>query len=168
MTTLTFTTTDTPMGPFGWLTTDAGAVVASGWTTDPDYLRDLARSSATVVPGTDEPTSTAIADFFAGDPAALDRVPVQQQAGEFITDAWVALRRVPAGERVTYTELAAAAGRPAAVRAAASACATNRAALFVPCHRVVRSDGGLGRFRYGVETKQALLAFEATMRPHGD
>lgn len=165
MTTLTFSTTDTPMGAFGWLTNPAGAVVASGWTTDPDYLRTLAGSAQPVTSGADQATARAIAAFFAGDLAALDQVRVEQSGGEFISQAWRSLRAVPAGQTVTYTELAAAAGRPAAVRAAASACATNRAALFVPCHRVVRSDGGLGGFRYGVAVKQAMLAFEATMRP---
>lgn len=163
MTTLTFATTTTPMGTFGWLSSGP-AVVASGWTGDPDYLRDLARSEAEIVHGSDVATATAIGDFFDGDAAALDGVVVDQQGGEFISLAWQELRRVPVGRTVTYTELAAAAGRPSAVRAAASACATNRAALFIPCHRVVRSDGGLGGFRYGVAVKQAMLDFEQGMR----
>ena len=62
---------------------------------------------------------------------------------------------------MTYTEYAAKAGRPLAVRAAAAACARNAAALFVPCHRVVRTDGGLGGFRWGLPVKRWLLAHEA-------
>jgi methylated-DNA-[protein]-cysteine S-methyltransferase len=61
---------------------------------------------------------------------------------------------------VTYTGLAARAGRPAAVRAAAQACARNPAALFVPCHRVIRSDGTMGGFRWGVPVKRWLLEHE--------
>jgi methylated-DNA-[protein]-cysteine S-methyltransferase len=62
---------------------------------------------------------------------------------------------------VTYAAYATLAGNPAAIRAAASACAKNAAALFVPCHRVVRTGGALGGFRWGVDTKRWLLAHEA-------
>jgi len=75
--------------------------------------------------------------------------------------AWEVLRTVPAGAPVTYTEYAAKSGRPAAVRAAASACARNAAALFVPCHRVLRTDGTLGGFRWGLECKRRLIAHES-------
>ncbi|MDN5746930.1 MAG: tryptophan 2,3-dioxygenase family protein, partial [Pseudonocardia sp.] len=81
---------------------------------------------------------------------------------EQLNNAWDVLRTVPAGAPVTYTEYAAKSGRPAAVRAAASACARNAAALFVPCHRVLRSDGTLGGFRWGVDVKRKLLAHEST------
>jgi methylated-DNA-[protein]-cysteine S-methyltransferase len=68
---------------------------------------------------------------------------------------------VKAGEPVTYTGFADLAGRPAAVRAAAMACARNAAALFVPCHRVLRLDGSLGGFRWGIPVKRWLLDHEA-------
>jgi methylated-DNA-[protein]-cysteine S-methyltransferase len=71
---------------------------------------------------------------------------------------------VTAGDVVTYSEFAELAGRPAAVRAAASACARNAAALFVPCHRIVRTDGGLGGYRYGLEIKRWLRAHEGVTR----
>ncbi|WP_203566634.1 methylated-DNA--[protein]-cysteine S-methyltransferase [Aestuariimicrobium ganziense] len=157
-----FSTLDTPAGPFSWVTDD-GAVAASGWTTDPHYLFDLARLGRPELTGDDPDTAAAVADFIAGDTAALDRVRVRQRSGEFIQHAWDVLRTVPAGRTITYTEYAALAGRPAAVRAAASACATNRCALFVPCHRVLRSDGSLGGFRYGLDAKRAMIDFEATL-----
>jgi methylated-DNA-[protein]-cysteine S-methyltransferase len=69
---------------------------------------------------------------------------------------------VPAGAPVTYAELAAKAGRPAAVRAAAGACGSNAAALFVPCHRVLRTGGALGGFRWGLDVKRWLLDHEAS------
>jgi methylated-DNA-[protein]-cysteine S-methyltransferase len=77
----------------------------------------------------------------------------------FLEQAWRVLREVR--EPITYTELAARAGRPAAVRAAAQACARNAAALFVPCHRVLRNDGTLGGFRWGLPVKRWLLNHEA-------
>jgi AraC family transcriptional regulator of adaptative response/methylated-DNA-[protein]-cysteine methyltransferase len=81
---------------------------------------------------------------------------------EFQRRVWAALREVPSGETVTYAELARRIGRPAAVRAVAGACAANPAAVVVPCHRVVRSDGGLGGYRWGVERKAALLEVESS------
>ncbi|MEI9850289.1 MAG: methylated-DNA--[protein]-cysteine S-methyltransferase [Sphingomonas sp.] len=74
---------------------------------------------------------------------------------------WDALRAIPAGTTVTYTELARRIGEPHAARAVAGACATNRLALAIPCHRVVRNDGGLADYRWGVERKRALIAKEA-------
>jgi methylated-DNA-[protein]-cysteine S-methyltransferase len=71
------------------------------------------------------------------------------------------LRTVPAGEPDTYAAFAARCGRPAAVRAAAGACARNAAALFVPCHRVLATGGGLGGFRWGTPVKRWLLDHEA-------
>lgn len=158
--TTVFASTDTPAGPFGWLRGPRG-ILASGWVDDPDYLANLARvDPVTVEPGEDPATVQAISEFFAGQVDALDRVLVDQSGGPFIEATWHALRAIAPGETLSYTELAAAAGRPAAVRAAASACATNRTALFVPCHRVLRSDGSLGGFRYGTQVKAALLDFE--------
>ena len=75
-------------------------------------------------------------------------------------DAWLAMRRIAPGSTLTYAELAAAAGRPAAVRAAGSACARNLVAPFVPCHRVVRTGGTLGGYYYGLDVKSALLRTE--------
>ena len=88
-------------------------------------------------------------------------VPVRQVGTELSTEGWRQLRLIPAGSTLTYTELAAAMGRPDAVRAAASVCARNAPALFVPCHRVLRSDGSLGGFAWGLDVKRSLLEREA-------
>lgn len=103
----------------------------------------------------------AVEAYGDGDLRALDRIPAEQEGGPFFHDAWRALRAVAPGETVTYSELAELAGRPQAVRAAASACARNLVALIIPCHRVVRRDGGLGGFAYGLPVKRELLAHEA-------
>ncbi|MFX4336001.1 methylated-DNA--[protein]-cysteine S-methyltransferase, partial [Acinetobacter baumannii] len=70
---------------------------------------------------------------------------------------WAALRAIPPGQTLSYTELAQRIGAPAAVRAVASACAANTLAVAVPCHRVVRTDGSLSGYRWGVVRKRALL-----------
>ncbi len=74
---------------------------------------------------------------------------------------WQALREIPAGATASYAEIARAIGAPKAVRAVAQACAANALAVAIPCHRVVRSDGALSGYRWGVERKRALLAREA-------
>ncbi|MBE1515197.1 methylated-DNA--[protein]-cysteine S-methyltransferase [Nesterenkonia halotolerans] len=103
----------------------------------------------------------ALAAYAAGDHTALDEIPVIQPGSEYRQDVWAAMREVPAGETVSYAELAQMAGRPLAHRAAASACANNLVAFAVPCHRVIRSDGGIGGYGFGgTETKRALLARE--------
>jgi len=79
---------------------------------------------------------------------------------EFQQKVWAALREIPAGETRTYSQVAAAIGQPAAARAVARACATNPLALLTPCHRVVRADGALGAYRWGVERKRELLSRE--------
>ena len=91
-----------------------------------------------------------------------DSVQVEQAGGQFLYHAWETLRRVPGGVPVTYKELAALADRPTAIRGAAQACARNTVGLFVPCHRIVRTDGGLGGYRWGLDTKRWLLAHEQT------
>ena len=74
---------------------------------------------------------------------------------------WQALRQIPAGETRSYAQIAALIGQPSAARAVALACAANPTAVAIPCHRVVRTDGSLSGYRWGVERKRALLAREA-------
>jgi len=87
-------------------------------------------------------------------------LPVDVKATAFQWQVWQALRTIPPGETRSYGEIAAALGRPAGARAVARACATNPAALVIPCHRVVGGDGRLAGYRWGLERKRALLARE--------
>lgn len=88
-------------------------------------------------------------------------LPLDVQASAFQLRVWEELRRIPYGERRSYRQIAQAIGQPGAVRAVARACATNPAAVVIPCHRVVRSDGTLGGYRWGLKRKQALLEKES-------
>lgn len=87
-------------------------------------------------------------------------LPVDLRGTAFQARVWSALRLIPAGQTRSYGQVAEAVGAPAAVRAVANACATNRLALVVPCHRVVRSNGALAGFRWGLAVKQSLLDAE--------
>lgn len=100
-------------------------------------------------------------------PALGHDLPLDIRGTAFQQRVWQALRELPAGETASYGGIAAAVGSPKASRAVASACAANPLAVAIPCHRVVRSDGALGGYRWGVERKQALLAREASSRSPG-
>jgi AraC family transcriptional regulator of adaptative response/methylated-DNA-[protein]-cysteine methyltransferase len=100
----------------------------------------------------------AILGYLDGE-RALD-LPLDVRATAFQRRVWEALRRIPYGSTRSYAQVARAIGHPTATRAVARACATNPAALVIPCHRVVRADGGLGGYRWGIERKRALLERE--------
>lgn len=156
-------TMPTPDGPFTIIARD-GVVIASGWTADPAELTGQIHPD--LLPGDYESVSglgaisDAVAEFYAGHPEPAMAVPVLQKSGPFRGHAWEILRTVAPGHPVTYTEYAELSGNVKAVRAAASACAFNAAALFVPCHRVIRTDGSPGGFRWGLAIKESLLARE--------
>lgn len=95
---------------------------------------------------------------------ALPELPLDIRGTAFQMQVWNYLLRIPAGELRSYTEVAQAIGRPSAVRAVASACARNRIAIVVPCHRVIRGDGGLGGYRWGLARKRALIEQERGTR----
>jgi AraC family transcriptional regulator of adaptative response/methylated-DNA-[protein]-cysteine methyltransferase len=88
-------------------------------------------------------------------------LPLDVQATAFQQRVWEALRLIPYGQTRSYGEVATAIGQPTAARAVAQACGANSAALVIPCHRVVGSNGNLGGYRWGVEREQQLLITEA-------
>ena len=144
----------TPDGPFRICVED-GAVVASGWGAGPD---DDGAPVAVMTQAT-----AAVAAYYAGDFGPAMGVPTQQPGTPFQQAVWQALRQVPAGATVTYGQLAAIAGRPRAARAVGSAMAGNAVPLFVPCHRVVKSDGSAGQFAFGTPLKESLLRRERSL-----
>lgn len=100
-----------------------------------------------------------VRDWFDGD-VTLETLDVHVEVTPFQRSVLDQLRRIPRGERHSYARVAAAIGRPGAVRAVGGACARNPIALAIPCHRVVRADGGVGGYAWGVERKMALLTLE--------
>lgn len=159
--TATIQTIDTPDGAFTILADDRQRVLASGWTSDPAaILVRLASPPAEAREGQADAAAAARA-YYDGDLAAIDDVEVVQTGTALQRAGWAALRRIAPGAPLTYAEFAAALGSPAAVRAAASICARNAPALFVPCHRVLRTGGALGGFAWGLDVKRALLTREA-------
>lgn len=162
---LSYITIGTRFGPMLVAASDKGvAFLAFGEeeTTLPELEAEFPR--ADIAPAA--PDSAQLAAWADAISAHLDdrhpdpRLPLDIQGTAFQHLVWDYLRAIPRGETRTYTEVAAAVGRPAAVRAAASACGANKVSLLIPCHRVVRGDGGLGGYRWGLEVKRALLRDE--------
>lgn len=110
-----------------------------------------------------DPDLDRVAGIVAGlveDPARPVDLPTDLGGTAFQQAVWAALQAIPPGETRSYGEIAAAIGRPGAVRAAGTACGDNGLAMLIPCHRVVRRDGSLGGYAYGIERKRLLLARE--------
>ncbi len=124
-----------------------------------DIVRDdaaLGDISASVV---------ALASGAALSHALLDALPLDLRGTAFQQRVWRELQRIPRGETITYAELAARIGAPKAVRAVGTACGANPVAIVVPCHRVVRADGSLGGYAWGLERKSSLLRGEKRQTP---
>jgi AraC family transcriptional regulator, regulatory protein of adaptative response / methylated-DNA-[protein]-cysteine methyltransferase len=102
-----------------------------------------------------------VSQIRGGDPRSL---PLDITGTDFQRQVWEALRRIPLGQTRSYQAIAAELGRPSAVRAVAQACAQNRLAVVIPCHRVIRQSGELGGYRWGLERKQRLLDRERSAR----
>lgn len=101
-------------------------------------------------------------------PGDSSHIPLDVKGTAFQEAVWQELRRIPKGETRSYAEIAAAVGKPGAVRAAGSANGANNVAVLIPCHRVIRSDGSLGGYAYGLEIKRDLLEREGAALPESD
>ncbi len=156
-------TIDTPDGAFTILADEHQRVMASGWTADVEaILARLGPSQRPVAVREGETdAAAAAAAYYGGDLRAIEEVAVAQTGTPLQLAGWQVLRRIAPGAPLTYTGFAGELGRPSAARAAASICARNAPALFVPCHRVLRGDGSMGGFAWGVTVKRSLLAREA-------
>jgi AraC family transcriptional regulator of adaptative response/methylated-DNA-[protein]-cysteine methyltransferase len=131
---------------------------------DPDALRADLRgrfpAAEHVAGGADLDGALAAAVALVERPARGLALPLDLRGTPFRRRVWEALRAIPPGATTSYAALAARLGRPTATRAVAAACAANPVAVAVPCHRVVRSDGALAGYRWGLARKAALLARE--------
>jgi len=140
------------------LAANLSTITAAKASLDPD-VRELGIKEVKAIPI----ISDLITDYFDGNVSAIDAIKVRQPGATFSQAAWKAMRKVKAGKTLSYADLAARSGSPAAVRAAGSACAKNAIVLVVPCHRIVKTGGALGNYAYGLNKKEWLLRFEAAL-----
>lgn len=160
-------TVDTPDGAFTLVASTEGRVLGSGWTADHDSVLSRIHASlrpTSLVDGETE-AAEAVAAYYGGDLRAIMEIPVEQRGTELQRHGWALLRSIRPGEPLSYSGFAELLGRAGAVRAAASICGRNAPALFVPCHRVLRTDGTLGGFAWGTEVKRSLLDREDPASP---
>jgi methylated-DNA-[protein]-cysteine S-methyltransferase len=154
---------DTPAGPLSVLA-HGEALVGAGFTGDPRELHARLHRSLRQLPLTAAELPWLVKplrDYFDGDLAALDGLPVHQPATGSRERLWAQMRAVRPGTTISYADLATRAGLPpTAARAAGAACAANLIAPVVPCHRVLRGDGSLGGYYYGLGRKRWLLRHE--------
>jgi len=153
------TTMPTPVGDLALLVHN-DMLVAAGFTDVNDQYSRLRDAPPLRLADDLGRFTEAMSAYFAGDVNAMDTLPVDQPGGPFRQAAWKVMREIKPGEVITYGELAERAGNPRAVRAAGSACAQNLVAPIVPCHRIVRTGGGLGGYYYGLDAKSWLLEHE--------
>ena len=163
MNTLLTSTIPTPIGPLTLVASD-GVLRGASFTDDPHEVQsrmdpDLRRAELRRV-GDLGAITDALRAYFAGEVTAIDSLPVEQAGNGYFQSAWKAMREVPAGSTLSYRDLAARVSDPGTARAAGYACASNQVVLVVPCHRIIRTDGTLGDYYYGLDVKSWLLRHE--------
>ena len=170
---ITHVTVESPLGPLMIGATDRGVCFVQFGESAAVLLEALRKEypAARVEPmhkpagGAFLQWRDALHSYLAGDQPSLD-LPVDVRATAFQMRVWNYLQSIPFGEVRSYSDVAAAIGQPSAARAVARACAANRVALAIPCHRVIRGSGELGGYRWGLERKRKLLKLERGSSPH--
>jgi methylated-DNA-[protein]-cysteine S-methyltransferase len=165
MTALLSTTLASPIGKL-YLLTRGQTVLGLNLSGFQDLLSSLSPreleekiGKSTKVPG----VTDRLEDYFDGDLRAINSIAVKQPGGEFSQAAWASMRKIKVGTMESYADLAYRAGSPAAVRAAGSACAKNKIAVIIPCHRIIKSGGAIGAYGWGVNKKIWLLQHEGAL-----
>ncbi len=174
---LAVSTIKTPCGDFVILANSDG-VLAAGFADNPEYLVSMISPKYDRIyirKSTTHPAAVAVNDYMAGDLLACSKIPVIQDGSLFTKSVWKNLLGIAPGQVASYKAIAEQCGSPYAQRAVGSACSRNRAAIFIPCHRVVPSSSvvgkdaygasnrTIGRYAYGTERKQWLLCHEGAL-----
>lgn len=164
--TIAYTVASTPLGRVLVATTERGVCAVEMGATDDDVLAALQRDfpHASITRGDDQHAEwvNAVVSAVRDPRRAIDiRVPLDIHGTAFQQRVWKTLREIPVGAQRSYAEVAKAIGQPNASRAVARACATNKLAVIVPCHRVVRGDGDLAGYKWGTDRKKRLLEDES-------
>ena len=150
---------ETTLGPMLLAATDKGICRLSFDEDEAELHRRFPR--AEITPGGAEFADLVKRAVAAVDhPAQMPSLPLDVQGTAFQQAVWAELQRIPPGETRTYAQIAVAVGKPKAVRAAGTANGANNVAVLIPCHRVIRTDGSMGGYAYGIDRKEKLLAME--------
>lgn len=159
----------TPLGEFALVADELGKLHTAEWTDCMDRmersLRLLHGANGYSLKNARNPGghSAALRAYFAGDIAAIDKLPVAKIGTDFQQLMWRSLRKVPAGKTMAYSDFAKRIGKPAAIRAVGAANGANPISVVVPCHRLVGANGSLTKYGGGLQRKQWLLAHEGAV-----
>jgi AraC family transcriptional regulator of adaptative response/methylated-DNA-[protein]-cysteine methyltransferase len=171
---ISYAATQTPLGPLMIGATDRGLCFVQFGGSERSLLEQLQREypKAAIRPMPPDHTEfevwmRALGDYLDGSVRSL-RCQVDVTGTAFQMKVWRYLQGIPYGEVRSYAEVARDIGKPAAVRAVANACAANRVAMLIPCHRVIRGDGGLGGYKWGLERKRTLIDMERAGAKNAD
>ena len=169
---IAFSTVSCPLGRLLLAATSRGVCAVKIGASDSELESQLGEEFPEAEVGRDDSSLGkwlgTLLEHLRGDQSNLNEpldLPLDVRATAFQRLVWEHLRSIPYGETRTYQEVAQELGRPNSARAVAGACGANPVALVVPCHRVVRRDGGLGGYRWGIQRKEALLAGERSRKP---
>ncbi|MXX47363.1 MAG: methylated-DNA--[protein]-cysteine S-methyltransferase [Chloroflexi bacterium] len=152
---------DTPLGTM-YLAIRDGALQEAGFveTWARPVLSPDAEEASEDLSSEAQLVRDAVAGYFEGDIEAIESITIQPEGTDFQRAVWQAIREVPAGQTVSYQDIARAVGKPSAYRAVGTATGRNPVGIAVPCHRIVRSDGGLGGYGGGLHRKEWFLEHE--------
>ena len=162
---LVSTVQKTPVGNI-YLIADSGILIAAGFKSLNSLQNRLSPNDKLrkIEPIEKIPKISKLIDnYFEGGLDALNLIQVRQPGAQFSQKVWRVMRAIPAGMTISYAQLAKKAGSPAAFRAAGTACGNNLIAPIIPCHRIIKSDGTLGNYGYGVAIKEKLLRLEGAI-----
>jgi methylated-DNA-[protein]-cysteine S-methyltransferase len=162
---LVSTVQKTPVGNI-YLIADSGILIAAGFKSLNSLQNRLSPNDKLrkIEPIEKIPKISKLIDnYFEGRLDALNLIQVRQPGAQFSQKVWKVMRAIPAGMTISYAQLAKKAGSPAAFRAAGTACGNNLIAPIIPCHRIIKSDGTLGNYGYGVAIKEKLLRLEGAI-----
>ena len=162
---LVSTVQKTPVGNI-YLIADSGILIAAGFKSLNSLQNRLSPNDKLrkIEPTEKIPKISKLIDnYFDGRLDALNLIQVRQPGAQFSQKVWRVMRAIPAGMTISYAQLAKKAGSPAAFRAAGTACGNNLIAPIIPCHRIIKSDGTLGNYGYGVAIKEKLLRHEGAI-----
>ena len=171
--TITYACRDTAIGPMAMAATPKGVCFVQ-FGSDNDTLLTMLKDEFPKAEITPSPAQSApeldrwidALNQHISIGAPRPDLPLDMRGTAFQMKVWQFLLRIPEGEILSYSQLAEQIGKPKAFRAAASACGANRIGVLIPCHRVLRGDGSLGGYRWGLERKQALLDAEKSKHPN--
>ena len=155
----------TPVGNI-YLIADSGILIAAGFKSLNSLQNRLSPNDKLrkIEPIERIPKISKLIDnYFEGRLDALNLIQVRQPGAQFSQKVWKVMRAIPVGMTISYAQLAKKAGSPAAFRAAGTACGNNLIAPIIPCHRIIKSDGTLGNYGYGVAIKEKLLRLEGAI-----